>query len=42
MIGQSIRRVVPSDRQAAEDMILARLAQSKSIAQFETKRVTKD
>jgi PAS domain S-box-containing protein len=42
MIGQSIRRVVPSDRQAEEDMILARLAQTKSIAQFETKRVTKD
>jgi PAS domain S-box-containing protein len=42
MIGQSIRRVVPSDRQAEEDMILARLAQSKSVAQFETRRVAKD
>jgi PAS domain S-box-containing protein len=42
MIGQSIRRLVPADRQAEEDMILARLAQSKSIAQFETQRVAKD
>jgi PAS domain S-box-containing protein len=42
MIGQSIRRLIPADRQAEEDMILARLARSESIAHFETKRVTKD
>jgi PAS domain S-box-containing protein len=42
MIGQSIRRIIPADRQAEEDMILARLAQSESIEHFETKRVTKD
>jgi PAS domain S-box-containing protein len=42
MIGQSIRRVIPADRQAEEDMILARLAQDQSIVHFETKRVTKD
>jgi PAS domain S-box-containing protein len=42
MIGQSIRRLIPPDRQAEEDMILARLARSESIVHFETKRVTKD
>jgi PAS domain S-box-containing protein len=42
MIGQSIRRIIPADRQAEEDMILARLAQDQSIVHFETKRVTKD
>jgi PAS domain S-box-containing protein len=42
MIGQSIRRLIPADRQAEEDMILARLARSESIVHFETKRVTKD
>jgi PAS domain S-box-containing protein len=39
MIGQSIRRVIPADRQAEEDMILARLAQSESIQHFETVRL---
>jgi PAS domain S-box-containing protein len=42
MIGQSIRRLIPVERQAEEDMILARLARSESIAQFETERVAKD
>jgi two-component system CheB/CheR fusion protein len=42
MIGQSIRRVIPTHRQAEEDMILARLARSENIVHFETKRVTKD
>jgi PAS domain S-box-containing protein len=42
MIGQSIRRIIPADRQAEEDMILARLARDQSIVHFETKRVTKD
>jgi len=42
MIGQSIRRLVPADRQAEEDMILARLAENQSISQFETQRVAKD
>jgi hypothetical protein len=36
MIGQSIRRLIPADRQAEEDMILARLAQSECIQNFET------
>jgi PAS domain S-box-containing protein len=34
--------LIPADRQAAEDMILARLARSESIVHFETKGVTKD
>jgi PAS domain S-box-containing protein len=42
MIGQSIRRLIPAERHTEEDMILARLAQNKSIVHFETKRVTKD
>src|SRR5262249_13536499 len=35
MIGQSIRRVVPSDGQAEEDTILSRMAQSESIERHE-------
>src|SRR5215469_17268821 len=35
MIGQSIRRLVPTDRQAEEDTILARLARSESIERHE-------
>jgi PAS domain S-box-containing protein len=42
IIGLSIRRLIPADRQAEEDMILTRLAQNESIVHFETKRVTKD
>jgi PAS domain S-box-containing protein len=42
MIGQSIRRLIPADRQGEEDMILARLAQDESIVHLETKRVTED
>jgi PAS domain S-box-containing protein len=38
MIGQSIRRLIPADRQAEEDIILAR---SESM-HFETARLTKD
>jgi PAS domain S-box-containing protein len=42
MIGQSIRRLIPTDRQAEEDMILARLARSESIQHFETVRLAKN
>jgi len=42
MIGQPIRRLIPPDRQAEEDMILARLARSESIVHFETIRLAKD
>jgi PAS domain S-box-containing protein len=42
MIGQSIRRLVPAERQAEEDMILTRVARSESIEHYETTRLTKD
>jgi PAS domain S-box-containing protein len=42
MIGQSIRRVVPSDRQAEEDMILSRMAQSETIERHEMMLLAKD
>jgi PAS domain S-box-containing protein len=42
MIGQSIRRVVPSDRQAEEAMILSRMAQSESIERHEMMLLAKD
>src|SRR6266550_8829853 len=42
MIGQPIRRLIPTDRRAEEDMILARLARSESIRHFETTRLAKD
>jgi PAS domain S-box-containing protein len=42
MIGQSIRRLVPADRQAEEDTILARLALSESIEHHEMMLLAKD
>jgi PAS domain S-box-containing protein len=42
MIGQSILRVVPSDRQGEEDMILSRMAQSETIERHEMMLVAKD
>jgi PAS domain S-box-containing protein len=42
MIGQSIRRVVPSDRQAEEDIILSRMAQSETIERHEMMLLAKD
>jgi PAS domain S-box-containing protein len=42
MIGQSIRRVVPSDMQAEEDMILSRMAQSETIERHEMMLLAKD
>jgi PAS domain S-box-containing protein len=42
MIGQSIRLLVPPDRQSDEDMILARLARSESIEHHEMVLLTKD
>jgi PAS domain S-box-containing protein len=35
MIGQSIRRLVPSERQGEEDLILSRIARSESIERHE-------
>jgi PAS domain S-box-containing protein len=42
MIGQSIRRLLPADRQQEEDMILACLARGERIENYETVRITKD
>jgi PAS domain S-box-containing protein len=42
MIGQSIRRVVPSDRQAEEDLILSRMAQSETIERHEMMLLAKN
>jgi PAS domain S-box-containing protein len=42
MIGQPIRRLFPADRQADEDMILARVAHGESVVDYETLRLTKD
>ena len=42
MIGQSMRRVIPADRQPEEDLILARIARNERIEQYETKRRAKD
>jgi PAS domain S-box-containing protein len=41
MLGQSILRLLPAERHAEEDMILARLRQGERIEHFETVRQTK-
>jgi PAS domain S-box-containing protein len=42
MVGQSIRRLLPEDRQHEEDRILARIRNGEKVGQFFTKRVHKD
>ena len=42
MIGQSIRRIIPADRQGEEDMILKRIAAGERLDNYETVRVRKD
>jgi PAS domain S-box-containing protein len=42
MIGQSIRRLIPTDRQVEEDMILGRIARGERLKSYETVRLTKD
>jgi PAS domain S-box-containing protein len=42
MVGQSIRRIIPADRQSEEDEILARLGRGEWVDHFETERLTKD
>ena len=42
MIGQSIRRLIPADRQHEEDMILQRIAAGDRIEHYDTVRVAKD
>jgi PAS domain S-box-containing protein len=42
MIGQSIRRIIPADRQAEEDDVLAHLRRGERVEHFETVRRRKD
>jgi PAS domain S-box-containing protein len=42
MIGQSMRRLIPADRQPEEDVILARLARGERVEHYETVRIAKD
>jgi PAS domain S-box-containing protein len=42
MIGQSIRRLIPTDRQAEEDMILGCLARGERVEHYETVRIAND
>ena len=42
MLGQSIRRIIPPERQQEEDYFLARIAAGERIEQFETVRLHKD
>ncbi len=42
IVGQSIRRLIPSDRQQEEDDIIARLQRGEMIKSFETVRLTRD
>ena len=42
MVGASVRRLIPSERQFEEDEILARLRQGERVEHFETVRIAKD
>lgn len=42
MVGQSIRRIIPEDRQEEEDLILERIKQGESATRMETVRLRKD
>jgi PAS domain S-box-containing protein len=42
IVGQSIRRILPPDRQHEEDEILARIRSGEQVGQFFTKRLHKD
>ena len=42
MVGQSIRRLIPDERQEEEDLTLASVGRGESIALAETKRLRKD
>jgi PAS domain S-box-containing protein len=42
MIGQSIRRIIPADRQSEEDDVVARLRRGEKVDHFETIRQRKD
>jgi PAS domain S-box-containing protein len=42
MVGQSIRRIIPSDRQDEEDVVLSRIRRGERVDHFETVRQRKD
>jgi len=42
MIGETIYKIIPADRQDEEPQILARLKKGERVEHFETKRLTKD
>ncbi|HTU99794.1 MAG TPA: PAS domain S-box protein [Luteitalea sp.] len=42
MVGQSIRRIIPADRQNEEDVVLAQVRAGKQVSHFETVRQRKD
>src|SRR4051812_27153672 len=42
MIGESIRRIIPTDRQTEEDVIIACMRRGEKIDHFETVRQHKD
>jgi PAS domain S-box-containing protein len=42
MIGESIRRIIPHDRQSEEDNVLAHIRRGEKVDHFETMRVRKD
>lgn len=42
IIGQSITKLIPSERLGEEDQILGRLKKGERVEHFETKRITKD
>src|SRR3954469_15138555 len=42
MIGQSIRRILPADRQTEEDVVVARVRSGEKVDHFETVRQRKD
>ena len=41
-VGQSIRMIIPEDRQSEEDMVLARIRAGQAVTHFETIRCRKD
>ena len=41
-IGQSIRMIIPSDRQSEEDHVLAEIRAGRPVSHFETIRIAKD
>ena len=42
MVGQSIRRIIPDDRQQEEDEVLSRIRRGERVEHYETIRQRKD